>query len=172
MKLVKLAKKHGIHKAHKHHAKPHQKYAKHEEHAEHDRLGSQKCSHAELISMGGRLLQWFTEMHRIHSGTEKTLPGSSEGELLMLASAPAGRGHLEQCQQETTWRAPVVSPTATQIVVVDKELSTPCTQAGRQHSTTQCPFVGRGRPRRPRPLGARCCEVRVVLRATVGSSLR
>lgn len=98
--------------------------------------------------------------------------GSSEGELLMLASAPAGRGHLEQCQQETTWRAPVVSPTATQIVVVDKELSTPCTQAGRQHSTTQCPFVGRGRPRRPRPLGARCCEVRVVLRATVGSSLR
>ncbi|WKY05148.1 hypothetical protein Q1695_005848 [Nippostrongylus brasiliensis] len=77
LKLAKLAKKHGIHHPHKHHAKPHQKHEKHEEHAQHDGLGHHKCSHAELISVGGRMLQWFTDMHKIHNGREKTLPGES-----------------------------------------------------------------------------------------------
>ncbi|KAK6016231.1 hypothetical protein OSTOST_18287 [Ostertagia ostertagi] len=52
-----------------------------EEHAHrHVALDNRKCSHAELISMGGRLLQWFSDMHRIHSGREKELPeGNMDG---------------------------------------------------------------------------------------------
>ncbi|KAK6749905.1 hypothetical protein RB195_002116 [Necator americanus] len=77
-KLIKLAKKHGLHHGNKHHpVQPHQKHQKHEEHAQHDRLGHHRCTHEELISMGGRLLQWFTDMHRMHSGREKTLPGET-----------------------------------------------------------------------------------------------
>ncbi|KIH59438.1 hypothetical protein ANCDUO_10332 [Ancylostoma duodenale] len=37
-----------------------------------------ECTHEELMSMGGRLLQWFSDMHRIHSGRDKALPDQLE----------------------------------------------------------------------------------------------
>ncbi|CAJ0601001.1 unnamed protein product [Cylicocyclus nassatus] len=58
-KLIKLARKHGLYHGKHHPVMPHIKHEKHEEHAQHDRLGQHRCTHEELISMGGRLLQWY-----------------------------------------------------------------------------------------------------------------
>ncbi|KAJ1352287.1 hypothetical protein KIN20_008587 [Parelaphostrongylus tenuis] len=77
IKLIKLAKKHGIHHPLKHHVRIH-KHHKHDDDAARDdhHRHNHLCSHDELVSMGGRLLQWFSDMHRVHFGREKTLPGS------------------------------------------------------------------------------------------------
>ncbi|EPB67646.1 hypothetical protein ANCCEY_13260 [Ancylostoma ceylanicum] len=95
-KIIKLARKHGLHHLNKHHpAKPHHKHQKHEEHAQHDRLGQHKCTHDELMSMGGRLLQWFSDMHRIHSGRDRQLPEFLEFSFLFQADKAGILGDIQ-----------------------------------------------------------------------------
>uniref|UniRef100_A0A1I7XCS9 Thyroglobulin type-1 domain-containing protein n=1 Tax=Heterorhabditis bacteriophora TaxID=37862 RepID=A0A1I7XCS9_HETBA len=69
--LNQLAKKHQIHHKNKHRLNV--KYEKKGSHLAHGQLGKHNCSRSELLSMGGRLLQWFTDMHGVSGGVDKSL---------------------------------------------------------------------------------------------------